>query len=794
MAKYRLIGLYILLIIFVFCFALFSNSDYVLLLSGIHFKLFEHRFLELLVTIIYISIFVRGEQLFSINKDKRHLLISVAFFYVACLNIIHLFSANNFPYDILTLQNLQKNSELTYLILEKLIISTSLFLSIFYVSSSNENLKQFKSNVYLAYGSIILLFVLFHEVIMTILPEFASYRVLLFIEPLQTLNESIYFITAFIYFDMTLNKKNNYFSFFPLGIFILGIGQLFYINPHLIQMYGIIAHTLKLIGFILLFIGMKDLSFCQNSLNIKQKILASLFSFLSVLYIGFVSLSSALLNITFPIYAEYIFLEFILVGGIIQNLIADKFTEPIFDLIKGIESYVPGKEINVIEVKSNDEIGRLTAKFNEMSQLNWNYIEALIERENKITKLRDKEKILKEIVYELKLIKNLEEAYKTLINKLANIFEVDRVLFIELPVLDIYKPTIKYEYLMNNNMEPLLGKEYPDARVEDFFELLNNPLFSKMVIINNTENYKVSDKNIQDFFERYKIKSSMTSLLVRYNSNIRVLGMISICSSKSNNWTEYQIDLYKSICELMVNIIWEIRRVVELDELRNTFILTLAHDFHVPLVGEIKALEYIVSRNPDEPIGKFKTFIEEVIENNYNLTKMLKELTEIYRYESGKKDLIFEKVSIIVLINQVISALSDYARLKSISILFDSQEKLPEVSIDIKEFLIALTCVIENAINHTKKETSVTIKCFRRFNSINISITDQGSGIPEEIRDSIFMRYSMVQALSRKIGAGIQLYLTKQIIEAHHGKIWFETEMNVGTTFIISIPISDTSY
>ena len=96
---------------------------------------------------------------------------------------------------------------------------------------------------------------------------------------------------------------------------------------------------------------------------------------------------------------------------------------------------------------------------------------------------------------------------------------------------------------------------------------------------------------------------------------------------------------------------------------------------------------------------------------------------------------------------------------------------------------------MENAITYTQKNGIIEIKSYQIGDEVATCISDNGPGIPPEMSDKIFKRYAMAQLIEKKIGSGIGLYLSKQIIEAHNGKIWFESKLQKGSTFCISLPI-----
>jgi signal transduction histidine kinase len=117
----------------------------------------------------------------------------------------------------------------------------------------------------------------------------------------------------------------------------------------------------------------------------------------------------------------------------------------------------------------------------------------------------------------------------------------------------------------------------------------------------------------------------------------------------------------------------------------------------------------------------------------------------------------------------------------------DIEENMPKMLADENEIIRVIINLINNAIKHNEKGTTIKVSARRTNDKIIVSVSDNGSGIPDSEKPKIFQRYPTAK---RKIGTGLGLYLSKQIIDAHNGKIWFESELNKGTTFSFSLPIN----
>jgi signal transduction histidine kinase len=102
-----------------------------------------------------------------------------------------------------------------------------------------------------------------------------------------------------------------------------------------------------------------------------------------------------------------------------------------------------------------------------------------------------------------------------------------------------------------------------------------------------------------------------------------------------------------------------------------------------------------------------------------------------------------------------------------------------------------LNNLISNAIHHTSGEGSIVIKAKKSGNFVEISVSDNGAGIPAEYIDKIFEKFVQVERkkVQLRTGAGLGLTFCKMVVEAHGGKIRVESELNKGSSFILTLPI-----
>ncbi len=227
--------------------------------------------------------------------------------------------------------------------------------------------------------------------------------------------------------------------------------------------------------------------------------------------------------------------------------------------------------------------------------------------------------------------------------------------------------------------------------------------------------------------------------------------------------------------------------LVELINQKNTFVAGLTHDLRSPIFAEQKALEVILSKKADIEFEPFFETLQDIYKTNEELLYMVNNYLSLYHYESGKLELNLQSVNIADLVYSAVRSIKYLAKDKESTIDVNIEPDLPLIKVDKGQISSVLVNLISNAIRHNTKGKEIQIKVRKVDNTIEVSIKDNGKGILEAEQVNIFQRYPMKK---RKIGTGLGLYLAKQIVEAHSGKIWFETQEGVCTTFIFSLHIN----
>ncbi len=231
----------------------------------------------------------------------------------------------------------------------------------------------------------------------------------------------------------------------------------------------------------------------------------------------------------------------------------------------------------------------------------------------------------------------------------------------------------------------------------------------------------------------------------------------------------------------------------KLNDQKNEFIGMAAHDLRNPIAVIMGYSEFIL----DEAEGRLEPahveFIRTILSSSEFMLKMLNDLLDIAKIESGKLNLNKTWSKPEKLINSNVSRNRVIASKKGIKMVVEIFENLPQVYIDPDKIEQVLNNLISNAIKFSNSGTTITISAFNSKHEITVAVKDQGQGIPKEDQAKLFKPFSRlsVKPTDGEHSTGLGLTITKKIILGHGGKIWVESLENAGTTFYFTLPLNE---
>lgn len=230
--------------------------------------------------------------------------------------------------------------------------------------------------------------------------------------------------------------------------------------------------------------------------------------------------------------------------------------------------------------------------------------------------------------------------------------------------------------------------------------------------------------------------------------------------------------------------------------LREDFVSRFTHDLRTPLVAANRVLKLMGEGMFCSVTPELVEIINTMIGSNTDLLAMVNTLLEVYRHEAGSKQLNISQFNIQELISEVTQQLKPLAEEKGLELNFEFAGNLTKkediigsvIMGDRVELRRVLTNIIGNAIKFTAKG-SINVYLNVVENNVLIAIQDTGPGISQQDQAMLFERFRTGK--HQGSGSGLGLYLSRYIIEAHHGSIQVKSELGHGSTFTISLPITN---
>ena len=240
-----------------------------------------------------------------------------------------------------------------------------------------------------------------------------------------------------------------------------------------------------------------------------------------------------------------------------------------------------------------------------------------------------------------------------------------------------------------------------------------------------------------------------------------------------------------------VVVFHDITRLKQLENVRKDFVANVSHELRTPLAVIKGYVETLLDEEPP-PADTGRQFLETVQRHTRRLEILIDDLLSISALESQQLQLDCKPVSIRVTAGAVVEELSLCARVKDIAVTLELPADLPTVRADAQRLHQVFVNLLDNAVKYTPVGGCVRVNAMAKTGTIEVCVADNGPGIAAEHLPWIFERFYRVdKARSRELGGtGLGLAIVKHIIQAHGGKVWVESELERGSRFYFSLPIS----
>ncbi|MBD2071019.1 response regulator [Leptolyngbya sp. FACHB-671] len=224
----------------------------------------------------------------------------------------------------------------------------------------------------------------------------------------------------------------------------------------------------------------------------------------------------------------------------------------------------------------------------------------------------------------------------------------------------------------------------------------------------------------------------------------------------------------------------------EVERLKNEFVSTVSHELRTPLTS-LRGFSEILLRKACSP-EKQRQYLTIIQNESKRLTNLINDFLDLQRIESGKQNYDFAPIDVVPLLHETVDLFAGTDKLHVIRV--EAPDSLPDVKADSDRIRQVLSNLVSNAIKYSPDGGEVVISAVQQDALVQISITDRGMGMAPEAMARLFTKFYRVDnANTRKIGGtGLGLALVKEIIEAHDGQVWVESELGQGSTFFFTLP------
>lgn len=253
--------------------------------------------------------------------------------------------------------------------------------------------------------------------------------------------------------------------------------------------------------------------------------------------------------------------------------------------------------------------------------------------------------------------------------------------------------------------------------------------------------------------------------------------------------------------EEYVIVIHDVTKERQLERIRADFVANVSHELRTPLTTIQGYAETLL--NEDIPRSKTsEQFIVKILTHSSRLSRLVSELLELSRLESGDVELKRTRCHLNTFHDPILEVFEPILEASELVLKWEVPEDLPEVSVDQQLFMQVLANLIDNAIKYTPDGGRITVsaeirtsEAFEGTNIISeeiiVHVQDTGIGIPMESQPRVFERFYRVdKGRAREMGGtGLGLAIAKHIVLRHNGRIWLESTLGEGSVFHVAIPL-----
>ncbi|GAE00788.1 sensory box histidine kinase [Clostridium botulinum B str. Osaka05] len=340
----------------------------------------------------------------------------------------------------------------------------------------------------------------------------------------------------------------------------------------------------------------------------------------------------------------------------------------------------------------------------------------------------------------------------------------------------------------NERLKQMLGykKEYnfEDINIKSLI-----PKDQYNTVKNKLENLYCGSENIVKF--QHNVINNKEKTIQNTSTYVIYNGMPTILSILHDVTSKIQVEKLEQDVKKNIELLNESR---EYNKLITEFLSNISHELKTPLNVIFTAVQllgfYEKDINKDLDYEKQDKYLKLIKQNCYRLMKLINNLLDTTKLDSGYLKLNLVNYNIVSLIEEITLSVTSYAESKGINIIFDTNVEEKIIAVDPDKIERIILNLLSNSIKFTNPEGNIFVNIKDSGEHVYIHVKDTGVGIPSDKLESIFERFFQIDKTLKKNkeGTGIGLHLVKSFVEMHKGSVTINSELEKGTEFIIKLP------
>lgn len=342
--------------------------------------------------------------------------------------------------------------------------------------------------------------------------------------------------------------------------------------------------------------------------------------------------------------------------------------------------------------------------------------------------------------------------------------------------------------ILSGAMDPIITI-HADGRLEHF-----NPAAEKVFGYARDE---VVGRNVNMLMPE-PFHSAHDAYLERYlaSGERHIIGAVREVEGRRKDGELFPMEL--SISEIKVHgetmftgIVRDITERKKVERMKSEFVSTVSHELRTPLTSIRGSLGLIVGGAMGEMPAQAKSLAEIAYSNAERLVRLINDILDIEKIESGKVTFNPALQPLRALLEQAISVNQGYAQQHQVSLELTRQDMDVTVNVDADRFMQVMSNLLSNAIKYSPRGGVVSVRVTAQLGRVLIQVVDQGTGIPAEFKGRIFTKFSQADSSDTRAkgGTGLGLSIAKALVERMGGTIDYESVSGQGTTFYFDLPV-----